>query len=345
MQTGMAADHGRRREKAMSGVPGVPGVPGGVMTPDHLAALLGELAAVPGGEMTVQTGSGAQARLRGSQVHGVEVGTDGVALVTDGWRLWLDAAPVERAAVVETRIEGADGAKHGVTVLCDFRLLDHLSQEVLRVERREPSKEAGLAGQPAQLAPPDAVAFWRAFATRQVGVVRTVEVRLTRGHGGARISRDLALRIFSDLLESKRVTFDVTTGESSAEVFANLPLHDPHYGEGWLLAGEPERRDAHLHVRSSQIAAVRFCERHKAGGRVQRVARILDARGYALCDGWFEGPRERQGRKDSGAGMATGGGPARAGDARTIEEVFVTLRDRYAWQPGVELEVEQPLSE
>jgi hypothetical protein len=264
-------------------------------TPAQLLAIVRSVLAVEGVELSVFTGSGVEVRATGDGVADVAATERGVEVVAAGWALQVDAAPVQRAALVTTVSEPL-----GIRAV-GFRLLDHLSQEVLRAWRPAHKEDAGP---------------WRKVAGEHAAEVRTVEVELTRWGGGKRISKELALAVFSDMLASKKVTFDITTGESSAEVFPNVPLHDPHYGQGgWLLAGEPDRKDAHLHVRESQIAGVRFCERTRGEGRTQRVVRIVDAHGYALCDGWFS--RE-----------AT---------------LFGELLERYRGETGIEYEREVPL--
>ena len=237
-----------------------------------------------------------------------------VAIEADGWALRIDAASVHRAAVQEVY---GGAAPPAAPPRLDYRWLGRYDQPVLTFGR-----EAAADG-----------AVWRRIAARHARTLPTVEARVGRPGGEATISADVALRLWTELVATRRITFDVTTGDSSAEVFPNVPLVDPHLAGGFLYAGEPARRDAHLHVRAERLARVRFVERHLPDGRIWHVARLIDAHGYSLCDAWFPNPYR-----------AEDGSPLSYDPAAEPEKtrLFGDLSARYEGVPGIEYLTERP---
>ena len=141
-----------------------------------------------------------------------------VAIEADGWALRIDAASVHRAAVQEVY---GGAAPPAAPPRLDYRWLGRYDQPVLTFGR-----EAAADG-----------AVWRRIAARHARTLPTVEARVGRPGGEATISADVALRLWTELVAMRRITFDVTTGDSSAEVFPNVPLVDPHLAGGFLYAG------------------------------------------------------------------------------------------------------------
>ena len=290
--------------------------PSGADEAARLAPIIADLAQVTDAELTVHTGTGAAVRLPTHRILRVAPTDGDIVIGADGWTMALVASSVRRAALVEPAVDGATSPAAGTSVA--YRLLDHFTQEVLRIN---PAASAG-----------DGAAL-RRLAARHAATLSTVTVLVRRPGGDARIDPDVALALWIELVESREITFDVTNGESSAEIFPNVPLVNPHLADGFLYAGEPARRDGHLHVRLERISRVRFWERHLPDGRVWHAARFVDTHGYSLCDAWFPNPY----RTVDGGRVAY---DPQKEPGKT--QLFRDFAARYDGTPGIEYEVECP---
>ena len=242
---------------------------------DTVLALLSDVVSDNRLALSVHTGSGLVASW---PVAAARVQSNGgiATLILGNGTLRLDPSAVYWAELVVRPTPEA--------ATCAFHLKGVMDGDVLRVSfPPEGTTDA--------IAMDEQVAYWEALASRYDADLVTRRTIITRQGPSGRASRELLLRLVTELRDSRRVVFDVPSPQSSAEVFPNVPLHNPHISEdGWLFLGEYERRDAHVHVHMQQLARAVFCEFQRREQTIYQMVRLTDDEGCSFVDCYFPEP-------------------------------------------------------
>jgi hypothetical protein len=282
--------------------------------------LVQELVGAPGMELTLDTGYGAGATVPAGAIEGLDVDDGRLTLRATATRLRLDLRVITGAALV--RHEDGAGRRRQ-----SFHLTNRGGDDVLR---------AAFPGAAGGAAPAEQERFWTALAERHAGTPGLSAVAVTRRGPDGRVGEDVLLRCFAELRASGRAVFLLPGPTGSAEVFPNVPLLDPQLsGDGWLYAGEPHRRDVHLHVQVVHTARLRFLEERRVGATIgpaiNYTVRFLDRAGrtqlYGSVAGSYTGP--------DGEVVTPSDGERRA--------FFGDLYRHHAAEAGVELAAAGPL--